>query len=337
MSYFKSLYDSIISGNIENSIQETCTILYENNKILLLEDTLIAVCSYIGCFINIYNIAKYNDILSSTKNIIESDNINITSFLVLITKMCILCDIHIKNPSLKAGILPVAKLREKILDVFNDEVKLSSNGINRFEAIIPPADSDSYLLAIKIITSIIIFIKKVDNISIDETITIQGFADKLRNCFDYIIKKKYQFEIKITDDLDNIWFLWGFISILYNEPYISDAYWLFNSNYKKNKKKYRCGIIYGTAVNMIYTHKKNISSYWNKNELIMINKINEIALQMYNEVIKDCTSTVEKRNEESNNDMKGIDYLLLFKPKICNTSTNVKMNNNFEEENKIIE
>lgn len=343
MSYFKLLFDNIIIGNIENSLQETCKILYENKNIEILEDTLIAVCSYIGSFINIYNVTKYNDILLCTKQIIENDNINITDFLLLITKMCILCDIYNKNPIVKAGILPALKLREKIIDIFNDNMKLSSNGLNRFEAIIPPSDSDSYLLSMKIISSLVLFIKTVDNISIDETIKIQTIAEKLRNCFDYIIKKNYKFEIKITDDLDNIWFLWGFISILYNEQYIADAYWLFNYNYKKNKKKYRCGIIYGTAINMIYTHKKNISSYWNKNEQIIIDKIKEVSIQMYNEYIKNnAIKSINNYDSDEDynktNQMNGLDYLFSYKPKIINNQQNNNNNNNtnFQEENKII-
>lgn len=340
MSYFKSLYDFIIIGDIENSLQETCKILYENNQIILLEDTLIAICSYIGSFINIFNVSKYNDVLSSTKKIIEDENINITNFLILITKMCILCDIYTKNPTIKAGILPIAKLRDKIIDIFNDNIKLSSNGINRFEAIIPPPDSDTYILSIKIITSIILFIKTVDPISIDDTDKIQLISEKLRNCFDYIIKKNYHFEIKITDDLDNIWFLWGFISILYNESYISDAYWLFNCNYKKNKKKYRCGIIYGTAINMIYTHKKNISSSWNKNEQVIINKISEVSMQMYNEYIKSNgkLNKYQEVDNTNNTNTIGIEYLFSYKPRVAN---NIKYtettNSNYKEESRIIE
>lgn len=339
MSYFKSLHDFIIIGDIENSLQETCKILYENNEINLLEDTLIAICSYIGSFINIFNISKYNDILSSTKKIIEDDNINITIFLVLITKMCILCDIYTKNPTIKAGILPITKLRDKIIDIFNDNIKLSSNGINRFEAIIPPPDSETYILSIKIITSIIIFIKTVDPISIDDTDKIQLIAEKLRNCFDYIIKKNYHFEIKITDDLDTVWFLWGFISILYNEIYISDAYWLFNYNYKKNKKKYRCGIIYGTAINMIYTHKKNISSLWNNNEQLIINKISEISIEMYNEYIKTNSkpNNYQINNDKSNINTLGIEYLFTYKPRIINSIKHeININNNNIEESRII-
>jgi len=123
--YNKNLYDNVIKGDIQNSLHNICIILSNNENINELEDTLIYICSYIGSFISIYDIKKYNDLILNTKNIIENDTINITIFLSLITKMCILCDIYNKHPIIKTGILPIKNLREKVIDVFDNDTKLS--------------------------------------------------------------------------------------------------------------------------------------------------------------------------------------------------------------------
>ena len=153
--YNKELFEFISKGNIEKSLYATCIFLIENAKIEILEETLISICAYIGNFIGIREIAKLNDIIISTKNLIENDNIFVEEYLILITKMCILCNIYNSNPVSKIGLIPLPKLREKILDVFSEDSKLSSNGIMKFEMIIPPLDSDAYLLSLKIITSFI--------------------------------------------------------------------------------------------------------------------------------------------------------------------------------------
>lgn len=335
--YNKKLYNTIINGNIEESLHDVCIILINNNNISEFEETLIALCGYIGSFINIYNIVKFNDIIHHTKLFIENDNINITIILSLISKFCILCDINNKYPTLKAGIIPISKLREKIIDIFDDNSSLSTNGIHKFSTIIPPPNSDSYLLSLKIISNFLKLIKNIDNINNDDGDKLIFISDKLRNSFDYIIRKKFFFETKLIDDPDSVWFLWGFISIIYNnDENISNLYWLFNYNYKKSNKKYRYGLIWSSAINIIYSKKKNLSKLWNKDELIIIYKIEEIALQLYNEVSKNNNSTiVSNNNNNKSSSIDALEYLYKYTPKISLNNDN-NHNNTYIEENKII-
>ena len=86
----KELFDFISNGNIEKSLYNTCIFLIENSKIEILEETLIYTCSYIGTFINIFNIVKLNDIIQSIINIIDSENINVVEYLILITNFNII-------------------------------------------------------------------------------------------------------------------------------------------------------------------------------------------------------------------------------------------------------
>ena len=130
--YNKELFDFICNGNIEKSLYNTCVFLIENSKIEVLEDTLIFTCSYISTFITIFNIVKFNNVIETTINIINSDNINVIDYLTLITKMCILCDIHNKHPTTKTGTIPIPQLRQKIFNIFNNDIKLNPAGISKF-------------------------------------------------------------------------------------------------------------------------------------------------------------------------------------------------------------
>ncbi len=107
--YNKELFDFISRGNIEKSLYATCIFLIENARIEILEETLIAICSHIGTFISIREIAKLNDIILTTKSLIENDNIVVADYLILITKMCIVCNIYNLNPVSKTGVIPIGK------------------------------------------------------------------------------------------------------------------------------------------------------------------------------------------------------------------------------------
>ena len=322
--YNKELIDFISKGNIEKSLYTTCIFLIENSKIEILEETLIYICSYIGTFIQIREITKLNDIINSTRELIESDKINVSDYLILITKMCIICNIYNINPVSKTGVIPISKLRERIIDVFSDNIKLSSNGIMKFEQIIPPPDSDAYLLSLKIITSFIRVIKIIEDISSDNGDAIELLANKFKNCFDYIIRKKYAIQTKLNpNEYDPIYFLWGFIEILYqHEPFIHNYYWLFSNNYKHSKKKDRIGLIYASSIAIIYSHKRNISNNWNQNELNVIYKTKEMSLEFLKQVkkdLKDKNLLIEPEIEpklKEDKKLNALNYLENFVPKI---------------------
>lgn len=337
--YNKELFDYISRGNIEKSLYATCIFLIENSKIEILEETMISICSYIGTFIQIRDISKLNDIIISTRNIIENDNTSISDYLILITQMCILCNTYISSLVSKTGILPLSKLREKVIDVFNCDGKLSSNGIMKFEMIIPPPDSEAYLLSLKIISSFIKIIRIIEDIASENKDGIDLISIKFKNCFDYIIRKKYTIQTRLNpDDCDPIYFLWGFIEILFqHEDFIHSYYWLFSNNYKKSLKTQRIGIIYGCAVAIIYSYKKSISTSWNQNELNVIHKTKEIAIDLIKQVREELKTknllievpiekpksksrSKNKYNDEDDDKYKskydGINYLESYIPKI---------------------
>lgn len=315
--YNKELFDFISRGNIEKSLYATCIFLIENARIEVLEETLIAICSHIGTFISIREISKLNDIIITTKNLIESDKIVVADYLILITKMCIICNIYNLNPVSKTGILPIGKLREKIIDVFSEDSKLSSNGIMKFEMIIPPPDSEAYLLSLKIITSFIRIFKLIDEVPNDDKIDL--IAIKFKNCFDYIIRKKYAIETKLNpNECDPIYFLWGFIEILFqHEEFIHSYYWLFCYDYKKSLKSQRLGLIYACSIAIIYSYKRHISKLWNQNELNVIYKTKEISNDLLKQVRKDIKKE-EKEPVEKKEDKKidGISYIDTYIPHI---------------------
>jgi len=339
--YNKELFDFICNGNIEKSLYNTCIFLIENSKIEILEDTLIYTCSYISTFITIYNIVKFNDVIESTITIINNVNINVIDYLILITKMCILCDIHIKHPTTKTGTIPIPQLRQKIFNVFNNEIKLNSAGLSKFTSIIPPTDSDIYALTIKIITSFINLFKILENTNNNDD--IYSISVLFRDSFDYIIRKKYVIQTQFClSEHDPIYFLWGFVNCLFTESFILNYYKLFcynNSTNNKTIKNQRIGLIHACAVSIIYSYKRNIATSWTPNELIIIHKIRDISMNLFMQIKKEICVPDDKpeiaEKESTKPKIDGLSYLYDYVPKM---STIIENNNNhiFEDEYKTI-
>lgn len=312
------LFTSISNGDVKNSILLSTKIIFLQNSIEMLEQVYVDVCAYIGSCISLYDISKLIDIYALTKNIIENDQIIIKDIYVLVTKMCILCDIYNKHPSTKCGSMTIKVLKERIAPVFNNEdMKLSANGIMKFNGILPPHDHENYAVALRIIAIIIKTIKMSDTISIDNGDELSSIANKLQLCLDYITRTKYKFETKFySNDNDNTWFIWGVFSVLYKDDAIANAFLLYNYEFKKKLKPKRLGIIWSLAMICIYIHKKDISKGWSDKELHVIQKIDEIAIKLYNEIrhklIKEYQDTVEIKPKDNKND--GLNFILNYVP-----------------------
>jgi hypothetical protein len=327
------LFTSICNGDIQNSIMLSTKIIFLHENIDVLEIVYINICAYIGSFISLYDISKLTDIYSSLKKIIENEKLVIKDIYVIISKMCILCDIYNKHPNAKCGNMSIKVLKDKISTLFNnDELKLSHNGIMRFDGILPPHDHENYGLAIKIVAIIIKTIKSTDDISVDDGDTLVNTANKLRYIIEYILRTKYRFETKFysTDD-DNAWFLWGIFSILYKNEVFNDAFWLYNYEYKKKYRTKRIGILWSLPIISIYTHKPDISKGWNSKESMVISKIEEISINLYNElrrkIIKENPDKFEKRNKEEVDKFDGLKYILNFVP-VMNNNKDRSANDN---------
>ena len=316
------LYTSICNGDIQNSIMLSTKIIFLYETIDILENVFINICAYIGSFISLYDISKLTDIYSSLKKIIEGDKLVIKDIYVIISKMCILCDIYNKHPSAKCGNMSIKVLKDKISAQFNNnDLKLSHNGIMRFDGILPPHDHENYGLAIKIVAIIIKTIKSTDDLSVDDGDTLVDIANKLRHIIDYILRTKYKFETKFySSDNDNAWFLWGVFCVLYKGDIFNDAFWLYNYEYKKKYRAKRVGILWSLPIISIYSHKCDISKGWNSKEAMVIAKIEEISIHLYNElrrkIINENPDKFDKKSKEPDDKYDGLKYILSYVPVI---------------------
>lgn len=313
------LYETILNAKIKDSIYLATKLLLKEKDVdrsfFILLSTFIAICSYIGSFISIYDIRLLIDVCQDITVFIENDKILIKDIYHIITKLCILCDIYLKNPIIKTGSTNVKLLRSKIIDMFTlDKFKLSDSGTALFNGVLPPADSSTYTLALQIVTGYVYTVKHLETLDINgNEDNLSDIANKIRKSFDYIIRKKYTFETKFYEsDNDAVWFLWGIISLLYQDRDIDLFFQLFNINYTKKTKPFRVGLLWAIGILMVYIKKRDIARNWNEKEFRVIAKINEISMQLYKDIKKDLIEKNEIEEDiqtKSKTSINGLEYI----------------------------
>jgi hypothetical protein len=72
------------------------------------------------------------------------------------------------------------------------------------------------------------------------------------------------------------------------------------------------------GIAVIYSHKKNVSSGWNEKELNIINKIDDISINLYNEIKKKLITEnpehFESRTPKKPEKTDGLNILLNYTP-----------------------
>ena len=334
-----SLYSNIYKGKIKESIYLVTKLVIEDSNgknIEFIENTFISICSYIGTYISIVDVRLWIDVLEETYEFIKTDKFVIKNIYILLTKLCIVCDIYIKNPISKSGVLTLQKLREKIVDIFdNSDKNINYEIITKYEDVLPPNNSETYDLAKLIISGVTNMINGCNNISYDDLDDLIIMSNKLRDTFDYLSRKTYKFETKFYhSDNDSIWFLWGVIKILSKEDIGMITFELFMHNYTKKFKQERLGLLWGATIILVYLSKKNVARVWNDEEVILIKKVNEVSMDMFKHIKKELSGDTKEKQKNVqlynyNSNDNGLNILMNYIP-VINEVPTIQYNYNEE-------
>lgn len=338
------LYTNIIDANIEKSLYTATEILLKDSEkhYSIIDNTLISVCSYIGSFVSLREIKLWLEIVECSASSLESDKVQIKNLYSIITKMCVVCDMYKSNPTSKVGILPIKTLRSKVIDLFDDEnCSLTSSGITKFKDILPPFDSPTFKLSLRIVSGYVRTKQFIETKSAyEDADELSDIANMLRNSFDYIVRKKFQFQtIFNPSDTDTVWFIWGIISILFQDENIDQIYYLFSHSYKKKIKQQRIGLLWAAALVMVYVMKKDVARNWNRKENMIISKIEDLHMELYKDIKQGFLSQSNDQNLHHSGkicDKRGIDYILSYRPTVHQEHEHTCQNNESFAETKQI-
>ena len=243
----EELYDFICNAKINESLKKTTHIILKNTEVSYkeIQETFINIVSYICSFLSVNDAYLLNEVIIDLYLLVENENIIIKDVYVLICKLCIICDINLKNPCIKVGTIGIKQLRTKFIDIFEHNFNLEQAGLFNFEHVLPNIDSETYNLVLKIVTGYVYNVRKIENATLEERDVIIKTTNKLRDSVDYILRKKYIIENKIQpNDHDIVWFLWDVLFGLFGNDELEKMFYLFNQDYNKKKKNHRRDLIH---------------------------------------------------------------------------------------------
>lgn len=298
------VYNDIINGNIEQSLQKICEILCKNDDELeRLEEEFVNICGYIGTHMDITHCKRWLDIINDVKIFVNDSKIMIDKTLELSCKLCILCkNVH------ETKQMPIKKLRDHVIQYF-DKTELNLYQLKLFEEILPHPQNESYNIACNICSTFIKFILDIENTHIDDK-NIFHLSNHLRLCIEYITRRDVYIENGINRDSDCIWFLWGMLIILSsNNRDIKNVYELFKFKWKQSLKKHRIGLLWGSIFIVILSRKQIYSLEWNITDFKIFDKIRSMSAQMMNQT----RDRIKITNVEEKTD--GLNFLVHYTPK----------------------
>lgn len=264
MEYNRELYETLKKADLQNSLYITAE-LVKNNSLDELIETWIRTISFLGEFTQLY-FSKWYDTCLSIKTIIDSnEDIDVVSILQVTTKICIL----FQNSSSYISFTkkPINQLRKNVIDIFENNIKLSDKGKEKFLDIIPKPKNE-HDFCFKILCSIIFVWNKKE-------------AIRLREILEYLCRKDFVLE-SIVSETDNniISFIWDVFKIF--QPVVSPTlYKLYSYKYRKKDKSWKNGLLYSIH-NMLYDDL--IFEMWNNKEKGILQHINDITEEIWNYV-----------------------------------------------------
>lgn len=304
------VYDNIINGNIEETLQAVCEILHKNNdEMQRLEEDLIETCNYIGKHMDITHSLRWVDIMSGVKQFIDSHKVNVDETLELCAKMCIVCkSLH------ETKQMPIKKLREHVIKYFENK-DINAYDHRMFEDILPTPNNESYKVACNIAGTIIYYAMMIENMDFEDK-NIFHVSNHIRLCVEYVTRKDVYIENGINRDCDCIWFLWGiFLKLsIPNKQDIGVSYYLFKHRWKPSIKKKRIGILWGSIFVMILARKRISNETWSARDQRIFQQIRAMSPKMMMEIKSKIESDDNKKEDDSMN------ILLRYTPKAKNDS-----------------
>ena len=317
---YDDFYNCIISHDIQNSLQLLCKLI-KSQEDETISNVFIDICAYMGFNIDISLVKKWYDIILNVEWFLFNDKLETNRILIICVKMCLIIkDLH------SVQHLSLAKLRALVITNFDK--KLVNH--RKYENILPTPESDSFTVCCQIIACFEYMYLDITNRSNDDK-NIIVISNRLRLCYEYIIRKNVYIETTINRDTDNVWFIIELTKyFIHNPKIISSLMNIYKFEWKDKYKKTRIGLIYGSVFLVILFYKKDISPEWNPEEVKMFHKISEIYLQLLAAVNVPLKEPVVVKNI-----IKSSDIFTSYIPHVIQYDTDIICNNNIIEKKTI--
>jgi hypothetical protein len=311
---------SIIDRDSTQALYLTCSYIIKK-QYSFLEDEWINMSSHIGKKDAMPFGKTWNIINKDLVELIESDEFHIQKALLCTTKLMLLNQRDIDTHKT----MHVQRLRNMIIGCFPDKASLSEVGKQMFQRILPPENHEHYSFYNRILAGF-------SKLFSDEN------YDDMHNGLEYISRKKLILPMiniwpapSDTDASigDPCWLLWGALLLYYkNNENIATNFKLFSSNWRKNIRNDRIGLLWGIP----YCIQESTETIWTDHDITIFEKVKNITSELWNFALNEHKKPdIKSESEFETSEKKNIhDFYNSFIPRKQDTlepSTTIQYTN----------
>lgn len=285
----QALLVAIIQNDIETALFETGDLL-KSGAIEQLESTWIRVLGVLGECVRMQHVAEFQTCIMTVQEVIDSstDDIDVSDSFLLTTRLAIFAS-KFENLYVRTNL---AKMKDRIQDLFPDTGTLNQSGMTTYRRIIPPEESEERRFIIRILAGL-------------AKIWSEGDYDASRLAFEYLSRKKLPVPkpkwimTQLLDDHDIIWILWGAI-LLYkpDNVIVATSFKLFCTHFKKQVKSERIGLLWASFYHYSCSYISNNTdgSSWTREEKNIYNHVSTKVKDLWAQM---NPSSIEKNIERN--------------------------------------
>lgn len=270
----QALLVAIIQNDIETALYETGDLL-KTGGIEQLESTWIRILGVLGECVRLHHVAEFQACIMKVEEVINNstDDIDVSDSFLLTTRLAIFAskfDNLYARPNL-------AKMKDRIKEMFPDTGSLNEAGMSTYRRILPPQDSEERVFIIRILAGLAKLWSEED-------------YDASRLAFEYLSRKKFPVPkpkwimTQLLDDNDIIWILWGAI-LLYKPDnlLVATSFKLFCTHFKKQAKGERIGLLWASFYHTSCSYKAG-DTFWTKEDKHIYNHVSSKVRDLWGQM-----------------------------------------------------
>lgn len=273
------LHESILGGDVEQALHQTCKCLHDE-KCILLEETWLRIISRIGeCIRHSSHATLFYSLMTEMYICMHKESLAIREALQLTSKLVLAC----QRPFVKTPInhkKTIQKLRSNIIEYFPNDARLTNSGRNKFGKILPMDPEEREFLE-----RIIVGLMRLNE---------QNVPEDMREAIEYLSRKRIALDGLATSNLhrvatslgvdkeDLVPYLWIILKMVKPLSYQKKLEELYYYQYKTSYKPYRIGYLVAYA----YLEESCATStvpIWSQVEYTLLQRVYESSLDMWKE------------------------------------------------------
>jgi hypothetical protein len=270
----ESLLVAIIRNDLETALYETGDLL-KDGQTEVLENTWIRALALLGETVGMEHAGELGACIMALGELVDAEYLEVGAAFLMTTRICIL---GTRFDSLYAR-PPLPKLKERIQGLFPESGCLNDKGMVTYRRLLPnTSHTDERAFIVRILAGLAKIWAEEDHVN-------------ARISLEYLSRKKFSVPKPkwimptVLDDNDITWIIWGAITLYApHNPVVATSFKLFCSNYKKQYKNERAGLLWSVFYHLLCSYTTT-DLWWTAEEKKIYNHVSMNVRALWSQIV----------------------------------------------------